>query len=67
MDPVMFDKIIVKEKHQERYFEDILASASSILSVEATKKDREAKVRDSFNDPRAKIYDFILQASGRSV
>ena len=56
-----------KEKHQERYFEDILASASLTISVETTNKDREAKVRGSFNDPRAIIEDFILQASGRSL
>ena len=44
---------------------EIPVSADSTLSIKATKKDREAKVRGSFYDPRATIEDFILQASGR--
>ena len=62
--PVMIGEMIVHEKNQEKYLGDILDSRGLVESVEATIKDREAKVKGSIYELRSIIEDFRMQAVG---
>ena len=63
-DPVMLGKMTLMEMEQEKYLGDILDSKGLTESVEATIKEREAKVKGSINELRAIIEDFRMQAVG---
>ena len=54
----------MKEKKSEAYLGDILCSEGIEASIEATIKDRAAKVKGSIYELRALIEDFRMQAVG---
>ena len=60
----MIGAMIIKEKSQEPYLGDMLDSRGLTESVQATIKDREAKVKGSTNELRSIIEVFIMQAIG---
>ena len=60
----MLGKIIMKEKKCEAYLGDILSSEGLRESIEATIKDRTARVKGSIYELRSLIEDFRMQAVG---
>ena len=60
----MFGKSLLQEKNQEKYLGDILDSQGLAESVEATVKDRNAKVKGSLYELRALVEDVRMQAVG---
>ena len=63
-EPVMLGKNPLQEKNQEKYLGDILDSQGLAESVEATVKDRNAKVKGSLYELRALVEDVRMQAVG---
>ena len=62
--PVMLGEIEMKEKKSESYLGDVLSSEGLRASIEATIKDRTAKVKGSVYKLRSLIEDFRMQAVG---
>ena len=60
----MIGAMIIKEKSQEPYLGDMLDSRGLTESVQATIKDREAKVKGSIYELSSIIEDFPMQAVG---
>ena len=62
--PVMLGKVQINEKITDKYLGDILSSLGLRASVEATVKEREAKIKGSIYELRALTEDFRMQAVG---
>ena len=60
---VKLGNIIMKEKLQDKYLEDILSSHGLSDSVKETKRKREAKIRGAAYELRALTEDFRMQAA----
>ena len=62
--PVMLGKVMLEEKLTDKYLGDILSSQGLSASVEASIRDREAKIKGSIYELRALTEDFMMQAVG---
>ena len=60
----MLGKIIMKEKQSEAYLGDVLCSEGLNASIQATIKDRTARVKGSIYELRSLREDFWMQAVG---
>ena len=63
-EPVMLGKNIIHEKPEEKYLGDIFSSEGLAESVDATVKERTAKVKASIYELRALVEDVRMQAVG---
>ena len=63
-EPVMLGKSPLQEQELEKYLGDLLDSQGLAESVEATVKDRNAKVKGSLYELRALVEDVRMQAVG---
>ena len=63
-EPIMLGKVQLSKKVEEKYLGDVLSSLGLPQSVEATVKEREAKIKGSIYELRALIEDFRMQVVG---
>ena len=63
-EPIMLGKVKLNEKVEEKYLGDVLSSLGLAQSVEATVKERVAKIKGSIYELRALIEDFRMQVIG---
>jgi hypothetical protein len=63
-EPIMLGKVKLTEKTEEKYLGDVLSSLGLAESVEATVKERAAKITGSIYELRALIEDFRMQSIG---